>query len=316
MLAARGDEWYNAGSVMRSRGPSRSLLVTAVALVAASTVRTGAVDDRRDVGALLAQVGERVAAYYQQAQRLICVERSTVVPIKTDWSLDGFGRTVESELRLEVDAMDGSAPAEPRVTRRIRSINGREPRERDRVDRSGCTDPTPLSPEPLAFLLPGRRDEYRFTAVREGRERDRAALVIDFASPRRPGQPVLVEDEHGHDDCFDWKGPIAITGRVWVDAATYDVLRVERHIAGPTDVRVPYKLQVRYGFTASWVTIDRDDETIRYKHVEFTDPAEALLLPESIDSITVLRSGLQSVRRSQVFSDYRRFLTAGRVKGH
>jgi hypothetical protein len=50
--------------------------------------------------------------------------------------------------------------------------------------------------------------------------------------------------------------------------------------------------------------------------VEFTDPAEALLLPESIDSITVLRSGLQSVRRSQVFSDYRRFLTAGRVKGH
>jgi len=301
---------------MRSRGPSRSLLVTAMVIIAASTVRTGAVDDRFDVGALLAQVGERVAAYYQHAQRLICVERSTVVPIRTDWSVDGFGRTVESELRLEVDAIDGAALTEPRVTRRIRSINGREPRERDRVDRSGCTDPTPLSPEPLAFLLPGRRDEYRFTAVREGRERDRAALVIDFASPRRPGQPVLVEDEHGHDDCFDWKGPIAITGRVWVDAATYDVLRVERHIAGPTDVRVPYKLQVRYGFTASWVTIDRDDETIRYKNVEFTDPAEALFLPESIDSITVLRSGLQSVRRSQVFSDYRRFLTAGRIKGH
>jgi hypothetical protein len=301
---------------MGSRGPSRSLLVAAVAIIAASTVRTGAVDVRPGVAALLGQVGERVAAYYQHAQRLICVERSTVVPIRTDWSLDGFGRTVESELRLEVDAMDGVAPAEPRVTRRIRSINGREPRERDLVDRSGCTDPTPLSPEPLAFLLPGRRDEFRFTAVRQGRERDRAALVIDFASPRRSGQPVLVEDEYGHDDCFDWKGPVAITGRVWVDAETYDVLRVERHIAGPTDIRVPYRLQVRYGFTASWLTIDRDDETIRYKHVEFTDPAEALLLPESIDSITVLRSGLQSVRRSQVFSDYRRFLTAGRVKGH
>jgi hypothetical protein len=300
---------------MRARTASRLLLMTAGLVVAASTVRTGAVDDRVDVGALLGKVGERVAAYYQHAQRLICVERSTVVPIRTDWSLDGFGRTVESELRLEVDAMDGASPAEPRVTRRIRSINGREPRERDRVDRSGCTDPTPLSPEPLAFLLPGRRDEFRFTAVREGRERNRAALIIDFASPRRSGQPVLVEDEHGHDDCFDWKGPIAIAGRVWIDAETYDVLRVERHIAGPTDVRVPDRLQVRYGFTSSWVTIDRDDETIRYKNVEFTDPAEVMLLPESIDSVTVLRSGLQSVRRSQVFTDYRRFLTAGRIKG-
>ena len=292
------------------------MLVMAALVASASTVRSGAPDDRVDVGALLTQVGERVAAYYQHAQRLICVERSTVIPIGTNWSVDGFARTVESELRLEVDAVTGGLPSEPRVTRQVRRINGREPRERDRVDRSGCTDPTPLSPEPLAFLLPGRRDEYRFTAVREGRERDRDALIIDFASPRRSGQPVLVEDEHGHDDCFDWKGPIAITGRVWVDAATYDVLRVERHIAGPTDVRVPYKLQLRYGFTDSWVTIDRDDETIRYKEVAFTDPAEVMLLPESIESVTVLRSSLQSVRRSQVFSDYRRFLTAGRIKGH
>ena len=294
--------------------PARWLLVIAAFVASASTVYTGGARDSVDVGALVADVSERVAAYYQRAQRLICVERSTVIPIDRDWALQGFARTVESELRLEVDAIDGATLAEPRVTRAVRRVNGREPRERDRVDRSGCTDPTPLSPEPLAFLLPDRRGEYRFTAVRDARERDRDALVIDFASPRRSGHPVLIEDEHGHDDCFDWKGPIATTGRVWVDAATHDVLRIERRMAGPTDVRIPFALQRRYGFPDAWVTIDRDDETIRYKEVTFSDPNEVLLLPESIESISVIRTGLQSTRRTQVFSDYRRFLTAGRVK--
>ena len=271
--------------------------------------------DRPDVGALIAQVGERVAVYYQRAQRLVCLERSTVVPIGADWSMQGFARTIESELRVEIDAASGNSLPDPRVSRKIQRINGREPRDRDRTDRSGCTDPTPLSPEPLAFLLPGRREEYSFTAVRDGRERNRAALLIDFTtSPtvRRAGRPELIEDEHGHDDCFDWTGPVAINGRLWVDAQTRDVLRLERHMAGPTDVRVPGPLQRKYRFP-TWLTIDRDDLTMRYKEVAFSDPAEVMLLPESIEAMTVLRSDLQSVRRTQVFSDYRRFLTGGRI---
>jgi hypothetical protein len=39
-----------------------------------------------------------------------------------------------------------------------------------------------------------------------------------------------------------------------------------------------------------------------------------MLLPESIESLTVLRTGLQSTRRIQVFSNYRRFLTSGRIR--
>ena len=297
---------------MGVRGFFRLLLVTAIVVGSAPIPTAGTTQDRPDVGALMAQVGERVAAYYQRAQQLICLERSTVIPIGTDWGVPSFARTVESELRLEIDEVDGDWPAEPRVTREIRRVNGREPRDRDRVDRSGCTDPTPLSPEPLAFLLPGRREEFRFTAVRDGRERDRAALVIDFASARRASPPVLIEDEHGHDDCFDWKGPVATAGRLWVDAATHEVLRLERRITGPTEVRVPLPLQRKYRF-AQWLTIDRDDVTIRFKPVAFTDPDEVMLLPESIESITVLRTGLQSTRRTQAFSDYRRFLTGSRI---
>jgi hypothetical protein len=297
---------------MRPPGLARLLLVAIAVAGSGWVVSARVTPDPQDVAALIARVGERVAAYYEHAQRLVCVERSTVTPIDVNWRPQGFARTVVSELHVETDAVDGESPTEPRVTREIRGINGREPRARDLTDRSGCTDPTPVSPEPLAFLLPGDRDEYRFTAVREGRERDRPAQVIDFASARRAGHPVLIEDEHGHKDCFDWKGPVPISGRLWVDAATADVLRLERHLKGPTDVRVPERLQRQYDLPV-WVTIDRDDLTIRYTDVAFSDPDEIVLLPASMESVTVLRTALQSTRRTHVFSDYRRFLTSGRI---
>jgi len=297
---------------MRSHGALRFVLVTAAMAGSVWIARASGARDRPDVDAVIAHVGDRVAAYYHRAQQLICLERSTVVPIASNWSLAGFARTVESELRVELQAADGEALPDPRVTRQIRRINGRAPRERDLKDRSGCTDPTPLSPEPLAFLLPAHREEYRFTAAHDGRERNRAALVIDFVSARRSSHPQLIEDEGGHADCFDWKGPLAIAGRLWVDAATHDVLRLDRHVVGPTDVRVPPPLQQKYHFTA-WLTLERDDLTLRYTEVAFTDPDEVVLLPESIESMIVFRGGLQSIRTTQAFSDYRRFLTDSRI---
>jgi hypothetical protein len=296
----------------RLPGPFGRLLIALVLIGSGWSVSAGGAPGLPEPSALAAAVGERVAAYYQRAQRLVCLERSTVIPIDAHWSTQGMARTVESDLRVETDAADGEALPEARVTREVRRINGREPRARDRTDRSGCTDPTPVSPEPLAFLLPAQREEYRFTAVRDGRERDRAALMLDFASAQRRGRLELIEDEYGHDDCFDWKGPLAIAGRLWVDPVTYDVLRLDRRVAGPTDVSVPARLQRKYLF-GPWVTIERDDVTLRYAAVAFTDPDEIMLLPESMESTTVMRGRLQSVRRTQAFSAYRRFLTGGRV---
>ena len=61
-----------------------------------------------------------------------------------------------------------------------------------------------------------------------------------------------------------------------------------------------------------WVVLERDDLTMRYKAVAFSDPDEVIRLPESIESMTVLRGGLQSIRRTDTFSGYRRFLGTGR----
>jgi len=295
---------------MEHRG--RTLLAVVGSVAACACWVSAAPNATRDLEALVTHVGDRVFDYYRHAQHVICVERSTVQPIHWNWAPEGFARTVESELHVESDAADGETLPDAKVIRDIRRINGREPRERDRTDRSGCTDPNPLSPEPLAFLLPAHRNEYRFTSIRDGKEKGRAALIIDFMSTNRTSRPELIEDERGHDDCFDWSGPVATRGRVWVDAATAEVLRVDRRIDGPIEVRVPWNLQRRYHL-GPWVVLERDDLSMLYTAVAFQDPEETLLLPESIESLTVLRGGLQSIRRTDTYSNYRRFLTAGRI---
>jgi hypothetical protein len=279
-----------------------TITLAAACLLCASTA--AAPQAGSDLSTLLGAVANRVATYYQRAQGVICTETSTVEPIDRQWSLEGFARTVESELRIEADA----------VVRTIRRVNGRMPRDSDQTSRNGCTDPPTLSPDLLAFLLPPQRDAYHFTSVRSGRERDRPALIIDFTSVDRTSRLELMEDTRGHDDCFDWKGPLAVRGRVWVDAQTYDVLRMDRGLTGPVDVRVPNLLQRRYRFDP-YIVLDRDDVSMRFRTVAFSDPEEVLLLPHTIESLSILRSGLQSTRRTETFTQYRRFLTGARIKG-
>ena len=282
-------------------------LALALAFAAMTAARAHA---QPDVEELLVRVGERVAEFYRRAKNVICVETSTVQVIDFNNSPVGFVRTVESELRIEADG--GETPGEAAIVRKVRKVNGRVPRERDKKDRAGCTDPNPLSSEPLTFLLPAHRSAYQFRTAGIAKDRNQTALMIDFASVDRRSNPELIEDPSGHDDCFDWSGRIASRGRIWVDARNYDVVRVERRLGGPVDVKVPALIQRRHHL-ASWLVIVREDVTIRYRAVAFSDPDEVLLLPESIDSFTMVRGGLESTRRNQTFSDYKRFVTRGRV---
>ena len=83
-------------------------------------------------------------------------------------------------------------------------------------------------------------------------------------------------------------------------------------MAGMADLSVPTKLQRKHNLDNN-VVVERHDTTIRYKTVPFHDPDEAMLLPESIETLIVVRGGLESMRSKQTFTDYRRFLTGGRI---
>jgi hypothetical protein len=268
-----------------------------------------------DVAAVLARVGERVAEYYKRVQNIVCNEKAIVQPVTASMSFatSGFARTTESELRIESEATDGDAPLnEATVVRTLLKVNGRPPREKDKTDAAGCTDPNPLSPEPLAFLLAANQRDYKFTFAGFGKGKDSGVIMIDFLSPGTRGEGKLVEDPNGHADCFSWELPSALRGRVWIDATTFDVVRVEQHMVGPGTLRVT-SAQQRKHMLPDWITIERYDKTIRLKKAAFKDPDETMLLPESIESVILVRNGLQSIRKEQRFTDYRRFLTGGRI---
>jgi len=266
-----------------------------------------------DIDTLLVRVSERVAEYYKRAQSVMCIEKTTVLPLSGGFMPSGLARVTESELRVEPDAGDdgdGSSSGASFV-RQIVKINGRPPREKDKKDRASCTDPNPLTAEPLAFLLPENRDGYTFTTSGFGKGKDRTALIIEFVTTPTDREGKLVEKE-GVEGCFSFQLPAPIRGRVWVDAATYQVTRLETHLAGYGDVRASTALQRKHNLP-DYMTIERYDTAIKYRPVAFKDPDEAMLLPESIETVVIWRNGMESTRRRQDYSAYRRFVTEGRI---
>jgi hypothetical protein len=266
-----------------------------------------------DIDTLLVRVGQRIAEYYKRAQNVICTEKTMVQPVGRDFAPAGFARFTEYELRVETDAnADGDDSPEVKVIRQLFRVNGRPPRDKDQKDRAGCTDANPLSTEPLTFLLPAHRSEYTFISRGPGKGKDSRTLIIEFISSKPEGKGELSEDPRGHEDCFTWSLPVVMKGRVWVDANTYDVVRIEQRMAALADISVPAKLARRHNL-ADMVIVERHDTTIRYKTIPFHDPDEAMHLPESIETLVIVRGGLESIRSRQTFSDYRRFMTEGRV---
>ena len=265
-----------------------------------------------EIDVLLARVAERIEMYYKRAQNIMCTEKTIVLPLSNNWQSAGMHRVTEAELRVEAEGLsDGSGPPGPTFFRQLLKINGREPREKDKKDRSACLDPNPLTPEPIAFLLPSRREGYTFTAKGSGKGKDARTLLIEYER-RASKKAELIEDPQGREDCFDLSTPLSVKGRVVIDKDSYDVLRVEEHLAGLEELRTTRTQQRKYNFSP-WITVDRIDVTTRYKIVSFKDPDETFLLPESIDTLEIYRGELLSHRTRQEFTNYRRFVTGGRL---
>lgn len=277
-------------------------IVSAVVLAAAlSAQETVTVDD------VLRRVDARLEQYFTRAQSIMFVEKTTIYDVGYDLAPRGFGRVLESDLRVEWNPAAGTDAAGANVVRTIRKVNGRAPSSSD--DHT-CLDPNPISPEPLEFLRAAHRTEYGFTLVGRGKGKDANALLIDF---RELGsrEPKIEQQPNKREGCYTITFA-GTKGRVWIDASTYDVLRIDQHLTSRVDFRITREL-MRAGFNSDRLSLERFDVSVRYKQVAFKDPDEALLLPDSIDTLTVYQGVASSHRTHQAFFDYRRFLTGGRL---
>ena len=257
-----------------------------------------------DARPMLARIGSYVEAYYARAQSILALETVTLQPLTRDLGFDGFPRRLVYELRLEWDPATGADDEPARVVRELVTINGRPPRA---SDEPRCIDPRGISPEPLAFLLPDRRDKFIFHPGPAAAVDGRAAAVFEFRSVRAEPPRVVWRDE-----CVSVDLPGRSRGRVWADAETAAILRVDEQLTGMVDIPVP-RDQQRKG-AAAYMTIERSDTSIRYRPVTFSEPDETVMLPSQVDTVVVVRnSGSPRLRITQTYANYRRFVTSGRV---
>jgi len=283
------------------------------ALTALSLARAAAQSPGPDRarGSTIDRVSRYVEQYYGRAQSLMVEETVIVQPVRRDLAADGFARHLVYDLRFEWTPGAPGEKARIEVVRQLLRANNRPAKPGTEPK---CLDPLPVTPEPLAFVLPAHRDEFEFWNAGPTRLDGRAAVLLDYKA-LSAGTPTAMPDPQGTGDldCVFLDVPGRNRGRIWVDAETDAVLRVDEGLIGPTDVPVPKDLQVRRRYPM-YITLDRNDTTVRYSPVTFADPEETLMLPTRIESVWVTMGlGTQGTRMIQEYRNYRRFLTTSRI---
>jgi hypothetical protein len=289
------------------RGTLSVLILASVAALSAvalpSSARSGAPEE---LAGLMSRIGERIEQYYARAQSIISEETVRLEPLGIDLLPDGSHvRKLVFELRVAWEAAtDGTRAPEATVLRQLISVDGRPPRP---GDEPGCLDPKSASTEPLAMLLSGRQREFAFTWRDAGRTGGHSSVTLDYKSVHPQPPNVTWKGQ-----CVSIELPGRTRGRVWVDGTTADVLRLDEGLIGSVEIRVP-RAQTGFGSPVAMI-VERADSSIRYHAVTFHDPEEIVMLPESIESLQVVRnSGAPRLRIVQTFANYKRFMTGGRI---
>ena len=288
-----------------------AIALTAAFSIAVLTAAAQSLAPSRNVEAWMVRVGERIEQYYARAHSIICEETVRLEPLGYDLLSNGDHiRQLVYELRVSWDGATDAGSEQGKtstasVLRQLLTVDGRPPRP---SDEPGCMDPKPVSPEPLGLLLPHRQNEFVFTWRGQGRERGRSSVTLNYTPTRVQPAAVVWTDK-----CVSVDLPGRTRGRVWLDQATGDVLRLDEELTTQYEFPVP-KSQARKGVLANTFIVERADSSIAYRLVSFQDPEESVMLPESITSLQVIRnSGVPRLRTTQKFSKYRRFMTGSRI---
>jgi hypothetical protein len=288
-------------------------LACLLSLVAAVELHARGGDHAALLETVLQRAGERVERYFLRAQSIVCLEVVHLQPITSGLTNDGFGRIVESELRLSWEpAPDGTPSIEAQMLRRLLKVNGQEPRK---DDWNNCTAPEQQAHEPqaLSLLLPSQRADYIFKMAGQGFIDRRSAIMVDYRLMREVSVESSLID--GRDDCISFNLEGGMRGRIWIDAETYEVLRLDQGLRGLVEIPLPKAATGRNSGPTSW-TMERWDTSIRFRPVKFENPSETLILPESQSSVRITRgSGSPRLRTTTHYKNYQRFLTSGRIVG-
>jgi len=274
----------------------RVALVVALFVVGAGVRTPGQLGE---LTVILSSLAERTQQYYDRFISIICTETVQQQELKFNLTPTGKPRVTVYELSVSRDA-GSNDEGDFRVGRTLQSVNGRPAQKNQQP---GCTDPKTGTPEPLAFLLAANQAAYRFTQAAGAAGGPAGAVAVDFVEA--PAERVRIT---WNGNCFDAEGG-GHAGRLWFDPATFEVMQIDARLSRPFLVPVP----VGHMGIMPAIRVERWEATMRFARVNFTQPDETALLPESIDTLTVFRGAL-SLRTSQKLSNFRRFLSESSIR--
>ena len=267
-----------------------------IALLIASS---GSAARSNDLAGTLAGLAARTQQYYDRFVSIICTETVSQQELRYSLAPVGKPRVTVYELSVSRDSRSKD-DHDFRVGRTLQAVNGRPAR---RNQEPGCTDPKTGTPEPLAFLLAKNQRRYRFTLADVKADSSTGARALDFVES--PPDRVKITWKG---NCFNAEGG-GHEGRLWFDPVTFDVHRL--------DVRLskPFLVPTSHGFFGPLpaIRVERWESALRFARVQFTQPDESVLLPESVETLTVFR-GVSSLRISQRLSGFRRFLSESSIR--
>jgi len=291
---------------MNIRPPAGAIAALFVALAASLSAQQPSAIDLTGV---LQRAGDKVSEFFARAQSIMCLEKVSVQKLSMSYGAEGPARRVESELRLAWEpSPENPTPMEARTLRLVLRVNGSPPRKKDHEN---CTTPEQQDSEeqPLSLLLPGQRAKYAFTHSGRDVVDRRDAIVISYREIGKPTVDVSVVEDN--EDCISFDIEGGMRGRIWIDAETHDVLRIDRSLVGLIEIPLPRKVTRRPGVSPYW-TMERLDSSIRFRRVTFEDPQETLVLPIESSQLQIIR-GAGRLRTSTQYLSYRRFITGARV---
>jgi hypothetical protein len=277
--------------------------VAMVAAVVCATAGWAQVPDAAAVPALTAvlnHLAERTQQYYDRFISIICTETVRQQDLRRNLAPAGKPRVTVFELSVSRDPKTQDAN-DLRIERTLLSVNGRAAKKNQQP---GCTDPKTGTPEPLSFLLEKNQPRFRFALNERAVGGPAGARALSFI--QSPPEPVSVKWTA---NCFNAEGG-GQEGRVWFDPVTFDVLQVEARLSTPFHVRVP---QISVGIQSP-IFVERAETTVRFERVAFEKPDEIVLLPQSVETLTVFR-GATSLRTEQKLTNFRRFLAESTIHG-
>lgn len=247
---------------------------------------------------ILERVGEGVARYQSGLFSIAFVETLRRDELRQDMTTKKSKEYVFDSVVLRETLSADEEDYYPQLDRRLKAIDGKPSKKR-------LGPETNLAVSSLGFLLPKHRGLVQFTFDGEETEAGRKLYRIRMLSPGE-GEPRVEWQSRVVGFRFRVVAPYVYI--IWVDAETFDVLRLESHLAAPFEFDGPRAFGFGRLGPARHFKYAAQDYLVRFRRQQFREPEQTLLVPEYAEWLTVIEGASKPRTRATIrFSNYRRY---------